>query len=263
MALASVLFRPGRHYRQELFYSGLRKHGYKVIEGPASHPSPEDVLVLWNRFQRDEQVARSYEKAGARVLITENGYIGQDDKGQGLFAMAQSQHNGAGSWPIGGPERWEKMHVELNPWRSNGDCLLLLPQRGLGPPGIAMPQRWEQFMIRKLGELTRRSSRLRPHPGLDKSNYEPYKDLRGCWAAVTWGSGAAIKALAEGYPVFHEMPNWIGASAAVFMGGKRFKSIEEPFLGDRLPMFGRLAWAQYSSEEVESGFAFSWLLGLE
>lgn len=260
MGIASVLFRPGLHYRRELFHSGLRKLRYKIIDGPASHPGPEDVLVLWNRFPRDEQTAKLYEKVGARVLVTENGYIGSDEKGQKIFAISRNQHNGAGSWLEGDPGRWEKMNVDLKPWRKNGDQLLLLPQRGFGPVGVAMPPRWEQFMIRKLGELTTRSSRLRFHPGLDKTNPEPYKDLRGCWAAITWGSGAAIKALAEGYPVFHEMPNWIGAPAAVFLGGKRFKSIEEPFLGDRLPMFRRLAWAQFTSSEVESGWAFDWLL---
>lgn len=254
---AVVMLRPGRHYRRELFHAGLRRNGYTIVERPLSRPNVGDVAVLWNRFERDEKVARLYEQNGATVLIAENGYIGQDEQGQGLFALARSHHNGAGAWPVGGPERWEQMHVELAPWRKKGEFLLVLPQRGFGPPGIAMPNMWGHRIVPRLAAITTRPIRVRPHPGRDKT--EPYRDFVGAWATVTWGSGAAIKAIAAGYPVFHEMPDWIGAPAARRVG-KDTTVIENPFLGERLPMFQRLAWAQWSPVEIENGEAFAWLL---
>jgi hypothetical protein len=72
---------------------------------------------------------------------------------------------------------------------------------------------------------------------------------------VTWGSGAGIKSIVAGIPVFHEMPNWIGAPAAKL----GLDDIEQPFLGDRQPMLNRLAWAQWDLDEIASGEAISWV----
>lgn len=83
-------------------------------------------------------------------------------------------------------------------------------------------------------------------------------DLKDCWAVVTWSSGAAIKAIAAGVPAFHALPNWIGAPAAKPFGS----DLENPFLGDRLPMFQRLAWAQWGLDEIASGEPFKRLLGI-
>jgi hypothetical protein len=73
---------------------------------------------------------------------------------------------------------------------------------------------------------------------------------------VTWGSGAAIKAIAAGIPVFHELECWIGAEAATF----GINDLEHPFLGDRHLMFHRISWAQWTAEELASGEPFRWLL---
>ena len=81
-------------------------------------------------------------------------------------------------------------------------------------------------------------------------------DLRDAWACITWGSGAALKALTLGIPVFHGMPNWIGAGAALPMHA----DLEHPARGDRLPAFRRLAWAMWNLQEIESGEPFRRLL---
>ncbi len=261
MPTAVVLLRSTPSYRPELFREGLRRVGYKLLDRALREPTPEDVLVVWNRRPSDGFHIRTYEKAGARIVVAENGYIGHlKDDSRKVFALALGHHNGAGTWPhcngiaTALPSRWSRFGVELEPWRKDGDFLLILPQRGIGEPGVAMPRFWGQDLMTRLRRSTRRPIRIRRHPGPTKS--EPYEDLRGAWAAVTWGSGAAIKALAAGIPVFHELPPWIGAPAARL----GVETIEEPFLEDRTPMFDRLAWAQWSAREIESGEAFAWLL---
>jgi hypothetical protein len=117
-----------------------------------------------------------------------------------------------------------------------------------------MPGGWLADVHKRLSRLTDRRLVIRRHPGPDKT--EPYDALRGAWAAVTWGSGAGIKALSVGVPVFHEFPSWIGAPAARL----GIEDIEKPWLGDRLPMFQRLAWAQWTLAEIASGEAFRCLL---
>lgn len=63
---------------------------------------------------------------------------------------------------------------------------------------------------------------------------------------VTWGSGAAVKALMWGIKVESHYPEWIGQQDNTDEG--------------RLAMFRRLAWAQWELSEIASGEAFEWLL---
>lgn len=240
-------------HRRELFTLGLQRVGFRV-ERMFNDPRPGDVVVLWNRNRYEEAWARRFEDCGATVLITENGYIGTDEKGGKLLALAKRLHNGAGEWRVGPPGRWT---MPLHPWRSNGDFILVLPQRGIGSPGVSMPMGWAGKVMAHLKTMTQREIRLRPHPGAAK--LDPYDALKGAWAAVTWGSGAGIKSLYAGVPVFYDFRSWIGAPASVHLKGA---DLERPFTGDRSPMFERLAWAQWSGSEIESGTAFAHLLEL-
>lgn len=238
-------------HRRALFTAGLQRAGFQV-EPRLFDPRPGDVLVLWNRNIYEEAHAQRFESAGATVVIAENGYIGMDESGGRPLALAKRYHNGAGQWRIGPTSRWT---MDLKPWRDRGDFILLLPQRGIGPPGVAMPNGWANRAAAELKKMTGRPIKLRLHPGGSKE--EPYEALKGAWAAVTWGSGAAIKALFAGVPVFYDFRSWIGASAAIHL---KSADLEQPFTGDRLPMFQRLAWAQWSGREIESGEAFAFLL---
>lgn len=245
MRVASVLLKQQPTYRHHCFVTGLKQAGYSVIYRPQHNPSPQDVLVVWNRHPFHEKIITGYEKAMATVLIAENGYIGNTK------AIAKNYHNGAGSWYQGETDRWSQLGIELAPWREDGDHILVLPQRGMGSQGVAMPRNWLASTLHHLSMTTDRPVRVRKHPG--QNQCVPLEDdLKGAWAAVTWGSGAAIKAIVAGVPVFHNMRNWIGAPAA----STKVSDIENPFLGDRLPMLQRMAWAQWTLPEIESGEPF-------
>lgn len=251
MPRAAIFLRHSDSYRRDCFEAGLRRLGYHVEPKHRYPCDPADLLVLWNRGRGFESIAQNYERSGARVIVAENGYLGTDELGGKLFALALGQHNGAGSWPVG-PE--PRRRFDLKPWRSAGDHILLLPQRGIGCRGVAMPGQWLESVQRRLAGKTRRPIRIRRHPGAAKS--DPWPDLAGAHCAITWGSGAAIKALAHGIPVFHELASWIGAPAARL----GIENLEDCYLGDRGPMFHRLSWAQWSISEIENGEAFAALL---
>lgn len=240
----------------QCFAAGLSAIGYKVTNCEFS-PDADDLLVIWNRMRRDETVAARFQRAKAKIIIAENGYIGRDSEGTKLFAMSRTYHNGAGKWPEGDAARWAEFDIELKPWREKGETILVLPQRGMGSPGVAMPLHWPDQVISKLHRMTGRSIKIRRHPGQSSLPREP--DFSNVFAAVTWGSGAAIKALAAGVPVFYDFPHWIGRTAALPLSGA---DIEKPFLGDRLPMFERLAWAQWRISEISTGQAFRELVAL-
>lgn len=197
-------------------------------------------MVSWNRIREAVAAARAFEAAGRPVLITENASWGNDFQGDSWLTLAKGYHNMAGCFPIGGNDRWDNLNHPLMEWRRSCSETLILPQRGIGPPSVSMPRAWpSEAQARYL-------CRMRSHPGraIAKSLQS---DLHGIGRVITWGSGAAIKALMLGVSVVSDMPNWIGEQ----------QNTDE----SRLAMFRRLAWAQWRLDEFRSGEAFEWMLG--
>lgn len=185
--------------------------------------------------------------------MAENGYL-PDPRSQKSFALALDNHNGAGRWYA---ENTQRFDIPEEPWRKSGGHVLLLPQRGIGPKGVAMPSGWITGVRQRLERITDREIRIRKHPGATKT--DPYEDLQGAHCAVTWASGAAIKAIRFGTPVFYEFNRWIGQFAAT----KLAESLEQCNTGDRSELWKRLTWAQWSLEEIETGEAMDRLLHAE
>ena len=256
---AHCLIRPQPHYRREAFVAGLAAAGCDLAAGPPAKPGADDVLVIWNRYGAQHALAERYERAGATVIVAENGYLGVDDQGRQLYALARRHHAGAGSWFVGAADRWAALGIEVEPWRQDGDHVLVLEQRGIGPPDVVAPRGWADGVAKRLQAGARRPVRIRRHPaGQTQPATTLGDDLAGAWAVVVWASGAGLKAIVAGVPAFYEMPFWIGAGAARF----GVKEIERPFAHDgrRLMMLHRLAWAQWTVHEIENGEPFRHLL---
>jgi hypothetical protein len=247
------LIRTGQHYRADIFAEGLRRHGYLMEPKWQRRPNPDDLLLLWNRTRGFEAVAQIYENHGARVLVAENGYLPPAGGGK-HYALALSSHNGAGRWFVGERARFE---ISEQPWRTSGSKVLILPQRGIGQPGVAMPGNWPGTTLKRLGRLTNRELILRPHPGHQRVS--PPLDFDDIWCAVTWGSGAALKALQAGIPVFYDLPEWIGGCAAARLAD----SVESCQIESREQLWTRISWAQWTLDEIASGEALDRLLNEE
>ena len=200
----------------------------------------------------------------------ENGFLGKDLAGDSWYAMALGHHAGRGQWPhstqpleywldesAGHPgRRWDDLGVVLEPWREPGGETLVLQQRGIGEPGIASPRQWAERVMPKL-----KHARMRAHPGAGRG-IDLVRDLKKVSEVVTWASGAALKCLVLGVPVWYEMKGWIGAWAARPLAERRKGATPVPVLGDaaRIAAFRRLAWAQWRLSEIRNGTAFRALL---
>jgi hypothetical protein len=228
-------------------------HAAVMSQWPKRTPAPEDVIVLWNRHPNMEPYLQPYERAGAAVLIAENGYFGRNWRGGVWYSLARGQHNGAGTWPTSDGARWRSFGITVPPWNTSGQELVILAQRGIGSAAVRQPQGWVERLAGELRARTRRRVRIRAHPGPQNAvpRVSLEQDLRDAWAAITWGSSAGLKAIAAGVPVFFGMPAWIGGSAARSID----HDLEDRFLGDPLPMLERLADALWSLDEIESGEA--------
>lgn len=228
--------------RRRAFREGLTRLGYVVNEGFPDFPTATDVLVSWNRIGDAHRIAGIFEKAGAQVLIAENAAWGNDFACRRWYTITRHYHNLAGPeyFDEGEPDRWRKLGVSLRPFRKGGAETVILPQRGIGPERVKMPSDWTQRARREYP-----GARVRLHPGTNKV-VELERDLACAKEVVTWGSGAAIKALLWGIPVRSYLPGWIGAQDNTDEG--------------RLAMFERLAWAQWTLEEISQGIPFRRLL---
>lgn len=234
MPTALSLLPDGPNYRREAFSTGLRAAGFTMAEFCV--PKEGDVLLLWNRHPKHEPIAKQFEAAGATVLVTENGYFGKEWAARKWFALAKGHHNGAGAWNQGPDARWDEWGAEIGAARGAEGETVILAQRGIGEPGVASPSWWAQSAQRRYG------GRIRPHPGAVNNVADLLVDLKWASRVITWGSSAALLAMLDGIEVVSEFEKWIGKGA------------------DRLAIFRRLIWAMWTSEEIESGQAFQWLL---
>jgi hypothetical protein len=224
--------------RLRAFVAGIERHGYKAEIGFPDRIGPKDLFITWNRINMGNAVAQRFQDQGLPVIVAENAAWGNDFLGRRWYSLARTYHNTAGCFHVGPHDRWDSLGVELDPFRKEGS-MIVLPQRGIGSPPTRMPSGWAA------GVAARYKARIRPHPG--KHHCKPLReDLEGVSVAVTWGSGAAIKALMMGVSVISEMPRWIGWQDNTEAG--------------RLGMFRALAWAQWELHEIESGEAFACLL---
>lgn len=224
--------------RLRAFVTGIERHGYKAEIGFPDRIGPKDLLITWNRINMGDMVARKFTELGRPVIVAENAAWGNSFLGCHWYSLARTFHNTTDRVPYFGPHRWDSMGVYISPFRTEGETVIL-PQRGIGSAPTRMPNGWG------LDAQRRHGGRIRPHPGKLKG-VDLAKDLASCGKVVTWGSGAAIKALMMGIPVTSEMPNWIGEQDNTENG--------------RLAMFRRLAWAQWHTMEIQSGEPFACLL---
>lgn len=256
-AIAYLTIRDTPVYRRDAFAEGLKAAGFAVRNGYTLRPNPGDILVTWNRYGSNDIAAAAFERAGSKVLVAENGYLGRDWIGSNWYALSLSQHNGAGQWRPGGPERWRSFRYHMRPWRSGGKEIVMLPQRGIGPPGVAMPQDFPARAQAALRSLGLPQARIRAHPG--EAHAVPLlEDLKDAALVVTWGSGAALKALLHGVPVVHGFPKWIGATPGMQLDEWKGDLLQSD--AERERIFSSLAWAMWAVDEIAGGEPIARLL---
>ncbi len=260
MPSAYNLTREAVHYRHSTFSEGLAAAGFSVSKVPPAKVLPGDVLLIWNRYGYFHEQALRFERQGGTVIVAENGYLGRDEQGRQLFAMALRGHNGSGVWPSGDGSRFAQLGIELKPWRTQGSKIVVRGQRGIGAPGMASPAGWHQKIRDQIRAIApRRIIQVIEHPGNGaESNQDHNEYLKTAHALVIWSSSVGVKALVMGVPVFFCSPCWVCSEA----GLRGVANLETPLMSDelRLAALQRMAWAQWRLQEIASGEAFKELL---
>ncbi len=102
---AYVLIRDQPWYRREAFVVGLRSAGHEVQVKQPTRLDKHTVVVIWNRYAGNHELANQVERAGGTVLVAENGYLGtggsspkfdvhpSGPKPEHYYAIARGFHN--------------------------------------------------------------------------------------------------------------------------------------------------------------------------
>jgi hypothetical protein len=182
------------------------------------------------------------------------------------------------------PIRWQKISKRLNlnlkPWRSNGDHILICLQRngGWSMSGFDV-QDWAINTVNTIRQFSDRPIVIRSHPGdakaqiyldplnpqyklkhlknitISKDGKDLIHDLNNAWAVVVHNSSPAVAAGIEGYPIFLTDPD---RSQAAEIANTDLKLIETPSTEfDRQRWVERLSMFHWNFEELKSGECWS------
>lgn len=259
IAICNIRTQPA--YRRDAFVAGLNRVGYSVVQGGKPR-GPEDLLVLWNKYDAQEQLANTWERSGGSVIVCENGYIGADAKGRQLYAIAVGGHNGSGHVPVGSEDRFSALGIDVQPWQQRPDgYTLICGQRGIGSKDMASPKDWNQTAQRKLAGG--RPVKLRPHPGKDCLKDEAMAslddDLAGAHSVAIWSSSAGVKALVAGIPAAYDAPAWVCHRAAM----RGVETLLHTTITDdvaRKAALHEMSHSQWAVDEISSGEPFARIL---
>lgn len=174
------------------------------------------------------------------------------------------------------PLRWQQISkdlgIELKPWRTDGNHILICLQRhgGWSMRGLSALT-WLDTTINQIRQYSKtRPIIVRPHPGDKKiksilrihhknvhlsTNEKLTDDLRGAWATVVYNSSPSVASLIEGVPAFLTDPQ-PEHSQTYGIANTALSKIENPDLPDRQSWVERLAMCHWNFEELKSGEAW-------
>lgn len=252
---AHCYFRPGLAHHKfwvTAFADGLRRHGYGV-ELSREGINPSDLLVVWGVRHAG---AFAQQRGHGEICVLERGYIGDREKwtsvsfggrlnGRAEFRGVQDEGS-----------RFERYHPErLKPWQHRGGYALIMGQvpndQSLVGVNIA---RWYADVAKQLRRKGYGDVRFRPHPLAANVRVPGVTALKGSLAdafagaafVVTWNSNSAVDAVLDGIP-----------AVAVDEGSMAWEvsghEIGRPPTPEHYRWAARLAWKQWSEDEIRSG----------
>ncbi len=183
------------------------------------------------------------------MLVAENGYLNHAD-GHKTYALAIHGHNGSGWYPMFDDDRFQLLGTEPQPWIERDGIDLICGQRGIGSREMASPPNWHVLAAKRIPQPDH--CRVRLHPGNLPAKTTVEEDLAAARRCIIWSSSSGVKALVMGIPVRYDAPHWI-----CFAAGTRLVDPKD-CRDDALRSYALqcMANAQYTIEEIESGFPF-------
>src|SRR6185437_4707495 len=134
---------------------GVRRLGWQVMP-MVGDIEDADLLITWSPWNgsRRQALQRSFVAAGKPVIVMENGWLSPLG-GRTFYQVALDGWNGTGTFPAGGPERWEGWRAMPWAWKQGGSYALVIGQRGGPDDPRTAPRDWHKTIHLPLPVLRR------------------------------------------------------------------------------------------------------------
>ena len=269
----------------DVFRDGVAKHG-DIIKEYRNRPQIIDHLdagfvlgyTLENNYRR--KIIDTLKLMKAKIIFVDSNIFSYSYPSYSYHRYSvDSVYPTDGEYFLGDskdPEKLEKILKEhkiiVEPWRKNGEHILILGQRTLSwnmlnKNGL----NWIISMIIRLKEKTDRKIVVRLHPGDHTYNNENKKkilelfgksnvsvssnesikfDLKNAWCSIGYNSTPNCASVIEGIPVYldNSLNSW-----AREMSFSNLSQLEDPPLPDRNTWLHKIANIHWSNEEIKSG----------
>lgn len=241
---------------------GLRRHGHDVVLSNRSDVVNTDVVACWGW-----RVGKQLRAQGKQVLVMERGYLGD------RFAWTSLAWNGLnnrGTFPdVSDPSRFRE-NFKMEPWRHDGDCVVIMGQvpgdmslqgRDLRPWYNEIAQQVVEayklpVLFRNHPQALKRGIRFAPHGARVSDEQSLQSVLSRAAVVVTYNSNSGVDAVIAGVPT-------VAFDHGSMARGVAATRIGELYRPDREEWASRLAWCQWTMDEIRNGFALEHLLEME
>ena len=236
-----------------------------------------DVTVIWSvlwqgKMRGYQSIWEECQKKNTPVVVLEVGGIKRNETFKVGINGVNREADFANQTFDG--ERWKKLNIELKPWRSTGDTIIICGQHHRSHQWRNNPTMnlWFEQQINEIRKHTDRPIVIRPHPrnptGFDISKWKnvtkvlPQRDyntvddtdfkekLKQAWAVVNYSSNPAMMSVFNGIPVFVSEQ-----SLCYDVGNTSLSNINNPAMPDRSNWANKLAYTEWTTEEIKQGLS--------
>ena len=216
-------------------------------------------------MKNNQAVWQHFRNQGKPVIVLE---VGMLQRGH-TWKMGINGTGSAASYGHGlDLQRPQKLNLQLKPWHTTGDDIVVALQRDDSEQWAGQPpvEKWLKQTVNQLRQVTQRSIVIRSHPRrevvvlpgcvIDKPLSMPntYDDfdfdrvLNNAWAVVNWNSGPGSQAVMSGVPAF------VGRdSLAAPVANLDWSQIETPARPDRSEWLINLSHTEWTCDELATG----------
>jgi len=263
----------------DAFEHSCINNGHTISSNTSYHHT--DCHVIWSvlfhgRMARNKDIWANSVRDNKAIIVLEVGGIKRGTTWKvGLNGINRDAFFGDKG---NDSKRAKALGLELKPWRTDGEYILLCGQHDKSLQWHNMPSMSNWFLdtYDEIRKHTDRPILFRPHPrcrlphierGLKNVIRQDPTHLRGTyddfdmafdnvWATVSFSSNPGIHSIINGVPAF------VGTSSLAYDVGNDIDfmhNIEHPLMPNRQQWLNDYAWTEYTVEEIANGLPLAQL----
>jgi len=263
----------------DAFEHSCINNGHTISSNTSYHHT--DCHVIWSvlfhgRMARNKDIWTNSVRDNKAIIVLEVGGIKRGTTWKvGLNGINRDAFFGDKG---NDSKRAKALGLELKPWRTDGEYILLCGQHDKSLQWHNMPSmsNWFLHTYDEIRKHTDRPILFRPHPrcrlphierGLKNVIRQDPTHLRGTyddfdmafdnvWATVSFSSNPGIHSIINGVPAF------VGTSSLAYDVGNDIDfmhNIEHPLMPNRQQWLNDYAWTEYTVEEIANGLPLAQL----